>query len=128
MGGILGGYLLIAIVNNRRPDYLLPNDVVRTRAYVDWVQRQNRGELSSILAAKIWDVARACADIKTICVDILVAKEDLFDKFGHPSASDLLLLETVATRLEEVRAYPSSDAYLDDVRSAARWREAPCTG
>jgi hypothetical protein len=55
-----------------------------------------------------------------------VAKEDLLDRWGNPLSKDVLLLEAVATKLDQVRKYPTPDAYVGDRNGAARWQERPC--
>jgi hypothetical protein len=60
------------------------------------------------------------------CIDLLVSKEDLLDRFGNPLSKDVLLLKAVATKLGQVRTYPTPEAYVDDRYGAARWQERPC--
>jgi hypothetical protein len=74
----------------------------------------------------MWTLAKAHPQAVVACVDLLVAKEDLTNRFGNHPMKDVRLLEAVATKRDQVRRYASADAYLDDPGGAARWQERPC--
>jgi hypothetical protein len=131
VGGLLGGYVLIAVLNNigpPRPSHApLPRGaVVQTKLFVSWVERQNEAKLTDIVSREIWTLAKAHPEAIVACVDLLVAKDDLTDRFGNHPMKDVRLLEAVARKLDQVRRYASADAYLDDRDGAARWQERPC--
>ena len=129
--GVLGAYVVIAVMNNMRPPPAvhgpLPHGaVVQHKAFVNWVERGNRAKLASVVGHEIWTIAKTHPEATAACVDVLVAKEDLLDRWGNPLSKDVLLLEAVATKLDQVRKYPTPDAYVGDRNRAARWQERPC--
>jgi hypothetical protein len=99
---------------------------VQTKASVNWVERENRARLTRVASREIWAIPTAHPQAVVACVDLLVAKEDLLDRFGNPLSKDARLLGAMATKLDQVRRYPSANAYLDDHDGAARWQERPC--
>ena len=129
VAGVLGGYAIITILNNLGPahDPLPPGGVVQTKLFVNRVERENRAQFTRVVSREIWTIATARPEAVVACVDLLVAKEDLLDRFGNPLSKDVRLLEGVATKLDQVRRYPSADAYVDDHDGAARWQERPCS-
>jgi hypothetical protein len=132
LAGVLAGYVVIAVLNNEGPakaaqDPLPSRGVVQTQVFVNWVERQNRGRLAHIASREIWTIATAHPEAVVACVKLLVAKEDLVDRFGNSLTRDVRLLEAVATRLDQVRRYPSPDAYVDDQDGAAGWHERSCS-
>jgi hypothetical protein len=131
LGGVLGAYVVIAGMNNMQPPRAvhgpLPHGaVVQHKAFVNWVERGNRAKLASVVGHEIWTIAKTHPEATAACVDVLVAKEDLLDRWGNPLSKDVLLLEAVATKLDQVRKYPTPDAYVGDRNGAARWQERPC--
>jgi hypothetical protein len=125
---MLGGYAVIAVLNNLGPAHgpLPRSGVVQTKVFVNWVERENRARLTRVASREIWAIATAHPQAVVACVDLLVAKEDLLDRFGNPLSKDVRLLGAVATKLDQVRRYPSADAYVDHHDGAARWQERPC--
>jgi hypothetical protein len=83
--------------------------------------------LAHIASREIWTIATAQPEAVVACVRLLVAKEDLVDRFGNSLPRDVRLLEAVATRLDQVRRYPSPDAYIDDHDGATGWHERSCS-
>ena len=128
LAGVLGGYAVIAILNNSGPahDPLPRSRVVQTKVFVNWIERGNRAQLTHRASREIWTIATAHPQAVVACVDLLVAKEDLLDRFGNPLSKDVRLLGAVATKLDQVRRYPSADAYVGDHDGVARWQERPC--
>jgi signal transduction histidine kinase len=119
LAGLLGGLVVVTILNNLGPanrghTSLPRHGVVRTKVFVNWVERGNRTNLTHLVSREIWTLATAHPDAVVACVDLLVAKEDLLDRFGNPLSKDVRLLEAVAMQLDEVRRYSTAEAYVND--------------